>query len=89
MVISLNPLAYKNSSKSSGNILTFLMLPIGMEVVCDKVTPNNEPLAINVNLPSCDKNLSRVSRAGYACISSIKIRVSSFCPILFPASILT
>ena len=60
IVISLNPLAYKNSSKSSGNILTFLILPIGMEVVCDKVTPNNEPLAINVaELKDGDTPVSR------------------------------
>ena len=46
MANSFTPLAIRNSSKSKGNILIFRMLPIGIEVVLAKVTPNKEPLAI-------------------------------------------
>ena len=43
--VRMFPLAYRNSSKSNGNILTLRMLPIGTDVVCDSVTPSSEPLA--------------------------------------------
>ena len=66
ITVSFIPLAKRNSSKSSGNILTLRMLPIGIDVVFASVTPSKEPLATYVNLSSCDRNLSKVSKCGYA-----------------------
>ncbi len=39
---------------------------MGIEVVCDKVTPNKEPLAINVKRLSSAKNFKSVKKCGYA-----------------------
>ncbi len=48
----LTPFAIKNSSKSRGYICFTVMLPIGIDVVFFRVIPNNEPLAMYVNLLS-------------------------------------
>ena len=59
-----------------------------MDDVVFSVTPNNEPLAIYVNLLSSRKNFSKVSRWSYACISSMNTKVFSFSFILSPAIVL-
>ena len=80
--------AIRNSSKSKGNIWTFIILPIGIDETPFKWTPSNEPEAIYVYLPFVLKNFKRVINSGYSCISSIKTRVSSWSTNLPPATIL-
>ncbi|CCZ43381.1 unknown [Bacteroides sp. CAG:545] len=64
-IVSLpHPLASKNSSKSSGNICSMAILPIGIDGVCANAMPNSEPLAIYRYRPSSFRNFSIVIRCG-------------------------